>query len=238
MPKRSTRITLSNNTPFTLTLVDNGAQLCHGQWTGGWQPPSTIPSKTGGKWQSESGGHIPIIGNIATGTEGWIKYALTPMAPPPPAPPPPELVYIHWDNPYVWSPNTLPMDHQQVSTNDVRPPCNADQGAWDNGSFGGVPVTVPAMHELFIAGGSNNGVAWDWGTGPVGTGFDFALVLPAVIILGIQALQGDINIEIILGLRAKGSVDQTIYHFYDGTKGLAALAKSAGQPSLRKLFSL
>jgi hypothetical protein len=92
MPKRSTKITLSNNTDFTLALIANGAQLCHGKWTDGWPPPpALIPSKTHGSWQSESGGDIPIIGNIATGTEGWVKYVLTPT--------PPELVYIHWDNP-------------------------------------------------------------------------------------------------------------------------------------------
>jgi len=229
MPKRSTRITLSNNTGFPLALVADGAQLCHGKWTEGWQPPpATIADKTHGAWQSESGGDIPIIGDIATGTEGWVKYQLTP-----PAPSPPELVYIHWDNPYVWSSGTNPSD-QQVSTNDVKPPCNSNKGAWNSLPFG----SPPATHELFIAGGSSNGQAFDWGTGTGGKAFDVVFVWPALIILGIADLQGDINIEIVLGLRTKGSVDQTIYGFYDGTKGLRALASAAGQPSLRKLFNL
>jgi len=223
-----------------LTLVGN-AQLCHGQWTaGGWQPPSQIQCQTHGAWQSESGGKIPIIGDIATGTEGWIKYEISPNPADPCAgsaekgPRNRELVYIHWDNPYVWSNGTNPSD-QQVSTNDVSPPCNKGKSPWDGGTFGNQPL--PATHELFIAGGSSNGEGFDWGTGPVGQVFDVLLVWPALVIGGLAQLEGDINIEIILGLRAVGSVSQTIFSFYDGTQGLSALAKQAGQQSLRKLFN-
>jgi hypothetical protein len=48
----------------------------------------------------------------------------------------------------------------------------------------------------------------------------------------------DINLEFTIGLRQMGSVDETIYSFYDGTKGLRALVTQAGQSSLRKLFQI
>jgi len=48
----------------------------------------------------------------------------------------------------------------------------------------------------------------------------------------------DINLSLTLGLRQKGSVGQSIRHFYDGKQGLLALAVTAKQPSLRKVFGL
>jgi hypothetical protein len=227
MPKRSTRVTLSNNTPLTLTLVPDAVQLCHGQWTEGWQPPpNQIMSKTAGSWQSESHG-------LATGTEGWVKYELA--APPNTAsPPPPELVYVHWDNPFVWGNGTQPSD-QQVSVEDVTPACNKNKGAWDNGSFN--PMAQPT-HELFIAGMTTNNEGWTWGTGTGGAVTTIVLAWPALILLGITQLLHDINIEIVLGLRQKGSVDQTIFGLVDGAKGLRTVAHAAGQPSLRKLLAL
>jgi hypothetical protein len=241
MPKRSTRITLSNNTLFTLTLVGS-AQLCHGKWTAGWQPPPAhIQSKTSGSWQSESGGDIPIIGDIATGTEGWVKYEITAGPASADGPPTPELVYVHWDNPYVWAGGTNPCEFS-VTTNDKPPkslPCNSDQAVWSGGTFGG--VATAATNEIFIAAASDGqGHSFDFGTGPVGEAWDFAaaVIWPPVWVVFIQDLQNDINLDITLGLRAVGSVDQTIFAFYDGRKGLRALARTAGQPSLKKLFSL
>ncbi len=75
MPARSTRVTLHNRTPFTLTLTNSG--LDHGDWTpGGWTPPPSIAPGTTVGWQSESGGDIPIVGSIGTGTEGHVKYGI------------------------------------------------------------------------------------------------------------------------------------------------------------------
>ena len=69
MPARSTRVTLRNRTPFTLTLTNSG--LDHGQWTdGGWNPPASIAPEATLGWQSESEG-------IATGTEGSVTYYIT-----------------------------------------------------------------------------------------------------------------------------------------------------------------
>src|ERR1700680_4115839 len=75
MPARSTRVTLHNRTSFALTLTDSN--LDHGDWTpGGWTPAPTIaPGSTVG-WQSESGGDIPIVGSVGTGTEGHVHYRI------------------------------------------------------------------------------------------------------------------------------------------------------------------
>jgi len=48
----------------------------------------------------------------------------------------------------------------------------------------------------------------------------------------------DINLEFTIGLRLAGSVDQTIFSFYDGSQGLRSLAGAAKQPSLRTLFRM
>lgn len=240
MSKRSTKISLFNNTPFDLDLVPDAGQLCHGKWT--QNPPGTIPARvsgtsvTPGTWESRSGGDIPVIGNIATGTEGWVKYTFAPGQQVN-VPDPPEVVYIHWDNPYVWAGGTTPSD-QQVSKNDVTPPCNKGHGAWSNESFGGVPVTVAPTTQVFIMGISSNNQALSWGTGPIGEGFTIALAWPGLVLVGLAALQQDINIQITLGLRQCGSVVQSICGFYLGANGLKTLASSVKQPSLRKLFSL
>ncbi len=44
MPRRSTKITLKNNTDFMLTLIGK-AGPCHGIWTDGLEPPPKIPQK-------------------------------------------------------------------------------------------------------------------------------------------------------------------------------------------------
>jgi hypothetical protein len=219
MPKRSTRVTLSNNTPFTLTLLDpaiSSNDPCHGSWTdGGWRPPSQIQPQTHGAWQSESSG-------IATGTEGWVKYLIDPGSPCPQ-----ELIYIHWDNPFVWSSDTKPIDFM-VSTSDVVPPCNSDIGKW---SFPGSGVSPwGCRHELFgagVSGGGLQGVTW----------WDAVMNWPVLLAFTILG-DADVNLEFIIGLRLAGSVDQTIFSFYDGSQGLLSLASTAKQPSLRTLFRM
>src|SRR5271167_51045 len=123
MARRSTQITLNNNTDIDLTLVGN-AGPCHGSWSTNMSPPGTIPKQSTATWQSESSG-------VATGTEAWVKYQITN-----PGPCAPELLFIYWDNPFVWDNGTQAMNFS-VTTTDVTPPCDADQGQWD--TSGGFP---------------------------------------------------------------------------------------------------
>ncbi len=198
MAKRSVRITLSNNTEFDLKLL--ASDLGGGEWTDPWQPPQVIHSKTHGGWQSESGG-------IMTGTEGWVKYVTDTTG----TSCPQELVYIHWNNPYIWAEDTKPIDWK-VSTSD------------------GGPDTCP--HELFGYSASGGGPPWQGVTW-----WDLAVNWWAL--LGLSALgQNDLNLEFIIGLRQQDSIRQTIFSFYDGSKGLRSLASTAKQPSLRKLFHM
>jgi hypothetical protein len=225
MAKRSTRVTLSNNTNYTLSLL--GATPCHGIWTEPWRPPSQILPKTHGAWQSESEGFL-------TGTEGWVKYViqnddLRPGAQNDTQKCPQELVFIHWDNPFVWpsSPDldTFPLE-RSVGISDVTPSCDADKGIWTEAPEDAIPKGC-SSHELFLAEMSPSagnpitlwGGIWD------------TIIWPAVAALT------EINLEFTVGLRAAGSVDQTIYSFHDGTKGLRSLANAARQPSLRKLLN-
>ncbi len=52
-----------------------------GEWQDPWYP-SRVPGagkiepQQSGEWRSESGGDIPIIGNIATGTSGWARWSV------------------------------------------------------------------------------------------------------------------------------------------------------------------
>jgi hypothetical protein len=48
--------------------------LDHGEWQDPWFPPQQISANTNAEWRSESGGDIPLVGSIATGTEGHVKY--------------------------------------------------------------------------------------------------------------------------------------------------------------------
>jgi hypothetical protein len=154
MAKRSIRVTLSNNTDYSLILLGN-AGPCHGKWTeGGWNPPDQIQSKTHGAWQSQSDGFL-------TGTEGWVKYLIATKDPRCTQ----QLVYIHWDNPFVWN-NTTPIDFQ-VSDSDIKPPCDSDKGVW--GVAGGFPSggnnkIQECQYELFpagiVGGGSVDGISW------------------------------------------------------------------------------
>ncbi len=222
MPRRSTRITLLNNTPFTLTFL--ASNRCHGDWTDPWQPPSQIPPNTQGGWQSESSG-------IATGTEAWVKYILnntdSDFATGQPCLP--ELVYIYWDNPFVPNHDTKPIKFQ-VGTSDVTPPCGADGAT--SGTFPPVGGTTPrgCRHELFMAGMSGAGISNV-------TWWDAIVNWPAL--LGLTVLgEADINLQFTLGLRAVGSVGQTIRSLYDGRQGLRSLARTAGRSSFRALFNM
>jgi len=238
MPKRSTLIHLSNNTDFNLGRINN--KVCEGKWTDGSQPPpDRIQPKTHALWQSESG-----AGSFATGTEAWVIYQLDATDPTDSSISAPELVYIHWDNPFVWDKGTTPIDYQVVTTS-VTPYC--DRGPFYDGIPIGFddtrapkPVIRPAWHELFIAGISSNGKGVSFG--PPGStsadwteGWSIALNWPTVITAAIIQVLEDVNVKLTLGLRHKGSVDQTIYSFYDGAQGLKAWTSKAGQPSLKKL---
>src|SRR5579864_4671023 len=103
MARRSTQITLQNNTDLDLTLVH--WHLCHGEWSDGYPvPPATIKKGTTVTLQSESSG-------IGTGTEGWVTYQITN-----PTPCVPELVYVYWDNPFVWANDTKAVNGSVTTT--------------------------------------------------------------------------------------------------------------------------
>jgi hypothetical protein len=214
MARRSTRITLLNNTPFTLTWL--ASNRCGGIWTEPWTPPRQIPPKTQGAWQTESSG-------LGTGTEAWVKYLLENTD----GPCLPELVYIHWDNPFIWGPHTQPLD-KSVGTSDVTPPCDGTT----SGTFPPVAGTNPpeCRHELFVAGIAGAGISNV-------TWWDAIVNWPAL--LGLTVLgAADVNLQFTLGLRAVGSVGQTIRSLYDGRQGLRALARTAGRSSFRALFNM
>ncbi len=225
MPRRSTRIKLSNNTPFTLTLI-GASGPCHGSWTDLWQPPQEIQPRTQGAWESESSG-------IGTGTQGWVKYLIentdydSNSTNAPQSLCRQELAYIQWDNPFVWANDTQPIFFS-VSTSDVTPPCDADKGVWD---FPGSGLSSRnCRHELFgaeIIGAQQGGITW----------WDAVMSWPVLLVFTVTG-DMDVNLEFTVVLRQLGSVDETIFSFYDGSKGLRSLARTAGQSSLKKLFHM
>ena len=110
MAIRSVRITLSNATDSELRERRSHWPYdpCHGSWSSDeLKPPGLIWPKTKVTWQSESSDF-----SIATGTEGWVKFEIfnrafrnrtgTECAL--------QVVYIHWNNPFIWGPNTKPLD--------------------------------------------------------------------------------------------------------------------------------
>jgi hypothetical protein len=229
MPARSVKLTLSNNTSFALTLV-GASGPCHGSWTDPLQPPSVIQPRSHGTWESESSG-------ILTGTEGWVKYVIEnddhdsnsgqPCMH--------ELVYIHWDNPFVWDNSTNPLDFS-VTTTDRTPPCDADKGVLDHPGefttvFTGTGRSQNCRHELFVAGVDRQGLTVDFAAALFGW--------PAILLNNILGTgQANINFSITLGLRQQGSVDQTILSFHDGRLGLRPLAKEVGETSVRALLRM
>ncbi len=101
MPARTVRIQFTNNTPFDLHWMDD--HLDHGEWTDPWFPSKwkTIPGRESGKppttaeWRSESGGGVPVVGSVGTGTAGWAKFAIDDPAIGN------GVIYIHWSNPFI-----------------------------------------------------------------------------------------------------------------------------------------
>lgn len=220
MPKRSVRVTLSNNTDYSLILHSYG--LCHGVWTEGWMPPKVIEKKKHGAWQSESAG-------VGTGTEGWIKYGIYDgLGRADDGKAHGNLVYVAWDNPFILSDKT-PLDFGTRTSDNIEPPCGADWGN-DPGQASLSNAAKPA-YDLFPAGAkglTNHGVTF----------WDVIVLWPYVGYLTVFTPELDINTEFTLGLRMKGSVDQTIFSFYDGSKGLRTAAKEANVSSLRRLFRM
>ena len=91
MADRTTRVILHNNTAFSLTKIEN--DLDHGEWQDPWFPPQEIFANTVAEWRSESGGDIPLIGSVLTGTEGHVKYKIEDGHN--------SSLFIHWDNPFL-----------------------------------------------------------------------------------------------------------------------------------------
>lgn len=69
-------ITNSGGAPIS-RIADH---LDHGEWADGRRPSQTAnminPGQTG-HYQAESGGDIPILGSLMTGTEGWVAFRTT-----------------------------------------------------------------------------------------------------------------------------------------------------------------
>lgn len=97
MASRSVHMTILNTTDFALRKIKSN--LCHGEFTEPFGFPETIPPGGSGVWQAESDGVIPILGSIATGTEGWVKYRVVSSIPN--IPDPGDMVLFYWDNPFV-----------------------------------------------------------------------------------------------------------------------------------------
>jgi hypothetical protein len=220
MARRSTQVTIQNNMDLDLTMVH--WHLCHGEWSDGYPvPPATIGKGTSVTLQSESSG-------VGTGTEGWVTYQITN-----PTPCVPELVYIYWDNPFVWSDGTSAVNGS-VTTTDRKPDCLPDDNNWDAFKWdtpGGFPHggTNPpeCTHVIFgvsSAGGGIQGLTW----------FDFAAPanLTALLLLTLLG-QADINLEFTIGLGLKGSMRQMFE-----TQSIGAIARAKRQPSLRALMHL
>jgi hypothetical protein len=218
MPRRSAAITVSNNTDLDLTLIADKVMRFHGSWTNDIEPPSTIPSKTCAGWEAESSG-------IGTGTEGVVTYQISNPRGDPPVFCQPELVFIHWNNPFVWRDATNPLEYW-VTTTDV------GQHDWPGGDRHDAGTNPPiCTHEVFGIYSKANGI------GGI-TWWDAVVNWPAI--LGLTALgEMDINLEFTIGLRLKGSVAQTVLATpCVGPQDIRTLSRTLGQPSLRKLFHM
>lgn len=91
MAFREVRMRLFNMTSNTLLKIND--HLDHGVFTDAFAPPPTIRSDELAEWRAESGGDIPIIGSIGTGTEGNVDYRVEGR--------PGDVVRFHWDNPTI-----------------------------------------------------------------------------------------------------------------------------------------
>jgi hypothetical protein len=213
MPKRSTQFTIQNNTDQDLTLF--AANLCHGSWTNDVAPPSTIAKQSTASWEAESS-------DIGTTTQGWVKYEITNGAFPQCVP---ELVYISWNNPFLWTPSTKAINHS-ITTGDATPDCDKGKGQWQHGGSPGFNQPNFCKHEIFdISGDYNNTTTITW--------WDLTVNFPVVFALLALDPSTKINLQFTLGLRLKGSLRQTV-----GPKKVRAIAKAKGQPSVRALFHM
>lgn len=116
MAARSYNINLVNRTGSSLRRLAHG--LCHGEWI--TEPPEEILPDQVGQWGSQSGGDIPLIGSIGTGTEGWVRYkASIPRSPATlggiAQENVTEVLTIIWNNPFLgdtqvsWAPRRVPV---------------------------------------------------------------------------------------------------------------------------------
>src|SRR5262245_31388629 len=126
MPRRSTIITVSNNTDRDLILTQ--AECWHGDWTNDIPPPSAIPRKTCGSWEAESA-------SVGRGTEGVVAYQISNPEPGKAPDEPyiisspllvqcrPEQAVISWQNPFIWDDLTKPIHTLVVTTDEgTNPP--------------------------------------------------------------------------------------------------------------------
>jgi hypothetical protein len=140
-------------------------------------------------------------------------------------------VFIYWDNPFVWGSDTEAIKYS-VTTTDVEPGCDADQGTWNVPSRAAGGTNPPGCtHELFGVSSQVNGVRGI-------TWWDAAVNWP--FMLGLTAFgEMDVHVEFTIGLRLKGSVAQTILATpCVGPQDIRTLSRTLGQPSLRKLFHM
>jgi hypothetical protein len=228
VPARSFRVYLSNNTFSPLTLT--GSYLCHGQWTDGWQPPpQTVAPQSMVSWQSESDG-------ILTGTEGWVKYDLQPtdssgsqMVDSDGNPLPAEKIYLHWDNPYAGIP-TSPECFVELTEHQTA--CGPGSSGNGNGGSTFGPSGSPAFESFSPGFGPLDGD----GQTPFQLTEDFAF--PLNLIPFAAEFDNHDHIWGAIGLRMKGSVDQSLALHYNRSEGLRPLAVQAKTSSLRTLFHL
>jgi hypothetical protein len=233
--KRSVGITLVNNTSFLLTYYQD--MLCHGFYSNNLPPPATVAPNSTVQWESQD--NSPSW----EGTEGWVKYTC------PQAGGDDELVFIYWNNPYFEqdlksppAPITIITSVSDVDTNTQghtnSPYCSTGTpSVWPNPVPPAVyanitPGPAPATQLTLVTTAGTNPPSYNVDTGDV----VFEGIFVWTVILA--PLLGDVNLSFTLCLATKNSVDQHIRNFYDGKKGLLALAAASHQPSLRKLLGM
>jgi hypothetical protein len=150
MSVRAFNVLLWNNSGVTITKTFD--HLCHGDWTPLLSPPNSIPANTEVKFRSESSG-------IATGTEGYVKYAI-PSFDRNNNPTQDEL-YIYWDNPFVG--NT--QGRAQVSTADIQPDCDFDKTG--GSQFPPLPSRFEIYHYQAAGPGGSLEPFWEVAAGPL-----------------------------------------------------------------------
>jgi hypothetical protein len=233
---RSVQITLNNNTQQSLTYYQD--MLCHGSYTNNSPPPQTVAPGSTVQWQSQS--DDPSV----EGTEGWVKYTYDQDGKA-------ELVFIYWNLPYFLMDMNSKIDpiYTQTDVTDIyvdtqHPPISSfcttgPPRVWPNDPPGGFGNTItpgngpPTTHLFWVDTDATNPPYYDPGSGGA---LLWNVIFAWPVILG--GLSGDINLSFAVGLATNGSIGQRIRKFYDGDKGLRALAVTAHQPSVRKLFGI